>query len=87
MPSERPRDLDRILADDEALNLQVRLLVQVEQRLYRSQNELNRQLQNMRQLGAFALACSGSDDVGTILDRAIAVLAPAFTVDGSRRCA
>ncbi|MEK7314645.1 MAG: hypothetical protein AAB011_00560, partial [Candidatus Eisenbacteria bacterium] len=68
------RELARVAGENIDLNEQVKLLVQVEQRLYRSQNELNRQLQNMRELGSFALACSGSDSAEAILERAVRVL-------------
>jgi len=71
----------RLAAENEALHQQVKLLVQVEQRLYRSQAELNRQLSNMREMGAFALACSGAESQVAILERAVAVLAGAFTLD------
>ncbi len=81
MNAGSPEEMERIRRDNEALNEQVKRLVQVEQRLYRSQNELNCQLENMRALGSFALFCSGSDDSARILEKAVETLSRAFTLD------
>ncbi len=80
-PRPLPDATARLHAENEALHQQVKLLVQVEQRLYRSQGELSRQLANMRELGTFALSCSGAESPAAIVERAVHVLANAFTLD------
>lgn len=68
-------------AESAKLTEQVKLLVKTEQRLYRSQNELDYQLTRIRALGTFSLATSIADDPGTILDRGVKLIAESFLVD------
>jgi signal transduction histidine kinase len=75
------RELERLRAENAALNEQVMLLVQTEQRLYRSQNELDSQLVRIRALARFALESSGSEPPAEIVGRAVELLSRGFALD------
>ncbi len=60
---------------------QVKLLVQTEQRLYRTRNELDRQLSRIRMLGDFALQSYGLESPAEIIGRAARVLLASFDLD------
>ena len=57
--SDEARELERLKRETEALNEQVKLLVRTEQRLYRSQRELDEQLRQTQLLETFALEIRG----------------------------
>jgi hypothetical protein len=74
-------ELDRLRAENAALNEQVKLLVLTEQRLYRSQNELDAQLVLVRALALFALESSMLEEPGSTLSRALDLLGDNFPID------
>ena len=69
------RDLER---ENEALNEQVKLLVKTEQRLYRSQRQLDQELQRIQLLGNFALETTGIEAPENILRRGLNLLRDCF---------
>ena len=73
----------RLLKENEALNEQVKLLVQTEQRLHRSQSALDGQLVRMEHLADFALRCSEVEQPEQVLIQASSVLVDLFDVDES----
>ena len=73
--------LHALRIENDALNEQVKLLTQTEQRLYASQNELDRQLQRVELLTSFALQCSGMSTTDKILALAKELLHNALDVD------
>ncbi|MBS2014083.1 MAG: response regulator [Deltaproteobacteria bacterium] len=75
------QDLDRVRVDNERLTNQLQLLVKTEQRLYRSQNELEHQLACIRTLGRFTVETSIDERPDAILERAIRVVTELFLVD------
>ncbi|MBI5169826.1 MAG: response regulator [Candidatus Eisenbacteria bacterium] len=75
---DRVRDLE---LENEALNEQIKLLVQTEQRLYRSQNEIDAQLDRIRSLARFALQSEDGEPIPSILSRALEILWKKFTLD------
>lgn len=81
VPSDSSRELARLRSENEALNAQIKLLVQTEQRLYRSQNRLDVQLGRLRSLGRFALESTGNESVEPILQHGMDVLAEGFSFD------
>ncbi len=81
MADDLSRDLERLREENRALNEQVMLLVQTEQRLYRSQNELDSQLVRIRALARFALESGGSEAPARILERAVALLTRSFALE------
>ncbi len=74
-------ELERLRRETRALDEQIKLLVQTEQRLSRSQNELDTQLVRIRSLAGFALESSGTESPAGILARAVDVLSRAFSLD------
>ena len=74
-------ELERLRNENTALNEQVKLLVLTEQRLYRSQNELDAQLVLVRSLARFALESSMTEQPDATLARALRVVGGAFPVD------
>ena len=70
-PEKRVQELVR---ENEALNEQIKLLVQTEQRLYRSQNEIDAQLDRIRSLARFALQTEDGEPVPSILSRSLEIL-------------
>jgi signal transduction histidine kinase/ActR/RegA family two-component response regulator len=77
-PEKRVQELVR---ENEALNEQIKLLVQTEQRLYRSQNEIDAQLDRIRSLARFALQTEDGEPVPSILSRALEILWRKFALD------
>ncbi len=71
----RLREENRVLAD------QVRQLVQLEQRLYRSQAAFDQELRRIRSVGAFALRLTGVTDREVVLREACALLHDCFSLD------
>ncbi len=67
--------------ENEALNEQIKLLVQTEQRLYRSQNQLDAQLDRIRALAGFALQSGDGESIDSILRRALEILWRKFALD------
>ncbi len=74
-------ELRRLREENAALNEQVKLLVQTEQRLYRSQNELDAQLHRIRALAEFALETSHLESPSQILARGLHVIGSTFAVE------
>lgn len=74
-------ELMRLRAENRALGEQVRLLVQLEQRLYRSQAALDQELRRIRSIGAFALQLAGVTDREEVLREARALLHECFSLD------
>ena len=74
-------ELERLRSENQALNEQVKLLVQTEQRLYRSQTEMDAQLVRIRALARFALHSASSESPAEVLARAASVLADVFSID------
>jgi signal transduction histidine kinase/CheY-like chemotaxis protein len=74
-------ELERLRRENAALDEQVKLLVLTEQRLYRSQNELDAQLSMVRALALFALESSMLEEPGATLARALEVLGSCFPID------
>jgi len=54
--------LDALRSQNDALNEQVKLLVRTEQKLYRTQRSLDRQLTQIQGLSDLAVQCSGLED-------------------------
>ncbi len=67
--------------ENEALNEQIKLLVQTEQRLFRSQNQLDAQLDRIRALAGFALQSGDGESTDSILRRALEILWRKFALD------
>ena len=80
-PDELAHEIERLRSENAALNEQVKLLVQTEQRLYRSQNELDAQLHRIRALAGFALETSHLESPSQILARGLHVIAGTFAVE------
>ena len=70
-------ELARLRAENLALDQQIRLLVQTEQRLYRTQQAREQELDRIRALGAFALALVGKAE-DEILARTVEVMHECF---------
>ncbi len=68
-------------SDQEALTEQIKLLVKTEQRLYRSQNELDRQLRRIEALSEFAIAGTAMDAPQQVIRRALDLLASQFRLN------
>jgi signal transduction histidine kinase/ActR/RegA family two-component response regulator len=79
--SER-EELERLRRENAALDQQIKLLVQTEQRLYHSQNELDQQLLRIRSLGEFALHSSSLESPDEVLHRAVELVRTSFYLDG-----
>ena len=75
---------DSLRAQNEALNEQVKLLVKTEQRLHRSQNEVDRQIARVELLNAFTLRWTGRATAADILFDASELLRKLVHVDGVR---
>lgn len=75
------RELERLRGDNVALEEQVRRLARAEQRLYRSQNQVDRQLAQVRALSEYVLRCPSFATPREILDGATELLAHEFNVD------
>ena len=75
------RELERFRQENLALNDQIKLLVQTEQRLYRSQSRLDAQLQRQRSLAQFSIASTGVELPSAILGRALELLSAGFSLD------
>ncbi|MHC4429554.1 MAG: hybrid sensor histidine kinase/response regulator [Planctomycetota bacterium] len=80
-PERIPSDPSQLRSENEALNEQIKLLVQTEQRLYRFKNELDRQFSRIRALGDFALECARLESPKEILARALKLLLGNFNLD------
>jgi len=74
-------EIEALRQQNQELNEQIKILTQGEQRLYRSQNELDRQLRRIEALGDFALQCSASADTDEILREATQLLLRLFSAD------
>lgn len=74
-------ELTRLREENRALAGQVRQLVQLEQRLYRSQTALDQELRRIRSVGAFALRLAGVTDREEVLHEACALLHDCFSLD------
>lgn len=78
-------EIERLRRENAALNEQVKLLVKTEQRLYRSQNVRELQLDRIRALADLALAYSDAgESKPAILARALRLLEDSFQVEGVR---
>jgi len=71
-------EIARLRREAEALNEQVKLLVRTEQRLYRSQNELDTQLVRMRSLARFSGERSGDETPAEVIEQAADLVAEAI---------
>lgn len=71
----------RLRDENVALNEQIKLLVKTEQRLYRSQNELDREFSRVRALAEFALHCAEIESVDQIVNGAALLIHGLFYVD------
>ncbi|MEZ4361246.1 MAG: response regulator [Kofleriaceae bacterium] len=76
-----PDELARLRAENQALNEQVKLLVQIEQRLYRTQNARDQEFQRTRALSEFALHTSVLTEPHVVIGRAVALLRDCFSLD------
>jgi signal transduction histidine kinase/CheY-like chemotaxis protein len=74
-------ELERLRSENAALNEQVKLLVRAEQRLYRSQNELDAQLALVGALELFALQSSMHEEPDVTLARALVMLTSSFSIE------
>lgn len=79
-PSELS-ELTRLREENRVLGDQVRVLVQLEQRLYRSQVALDQELRRISSLGAFALRLAGASDRELVVREACALLHECFSLD------
>lgn len=75
------QELARLRAEHAQLAEQVKLLVRTEQRLYRSQNELDVQLLRLRALARFSLDSTVDESADDVLLRALRLLSEGFAVD------
>ncbi len=73
--------LERLKAENAALNEQLKLLVMTEQRLYRSQNDLDRQFDRIRALAEYALHCAQIDSPDEIVAGGALLLHELFQID------
>jgi len=80
-PLDDDAEIERLRGENRALDDQVKLLVQTEQRLYRFQSDLDTQLARIQALAAFALESISLQRSGEILARALNVLHEAFVLD------
>ncbi|MEM7159913.1 MAG: ATP-binding protein [Myxococcota bacterium] len=74
-------ELERLRSDNKALHEQVKLLVRTEHRLYRSQNQIDRQLARVRSLGDYVLDCPSVARPEEILIGVTELVARHFNVD------
>ena len=74
-------ELEQLRLENRALGEQVKLLVQMEQRLYRSQSALDQELRRIRALGAFALQLSAVTDLEEVLRDTCMLLHDCFSLD------
>jgi len=81
LSEHEPGEIERLRAENRALDEQVKLLVQTEQRLYRSQGEVDAQLERLRQLEAFALGTTSAEPLDVVVRRAAGVLVETFDLD------
>ncbi len=79
--AEEREELERLRAENAALDEQVKLLVQTEQRFYRSQNALDHQMVRIERLAAFALESSAVQTPAQVLERALGVIEDVFDLD------
>jgi signal transduction histidine kinase/BarA-like signal transduction histidine kinase len=80
-PIAEPSELERLRQENHALGEQVKTLVQLEQRLYRSQNALDQELRRIRALGAFALQLAAVTEQGEVLRETCKLLHDCFSLD------
>ncbi len=80
-PAVSGDQLHELQTFNDALDEQVKLLVRTEQRLYRSQNQVDRQLARVQGLSDYVLACSSLATPQEILAGAATLLADQFLVD------
>jgi two-component system cell cycle sensor histidine kinase/response regulator CckA len=73
--------LEQLRAENAALNEQLKLLVMTEQRLYRSQNDLDRQFERVRALAEYALHCAQIESPDEILTGGALLLHDVFQID------
>lgn len=80
----RPADLDRdaLLRELEALGEQVKLLTRTEQRLHRSQTELDRQLGRIEALAEFSFRASGAEEAAEVGRWVLSLMSDSFDIDG-----
>jgi signal transduction histidine kinase/CheY-like chemotaxis protein len=78
--SERD-EMERLRAENEALNEQLKVLVRTEQRLFRSRKALDEELANTRALAGLALLASPTDTTDDVVHRVLALLGANFHVD------
>lgn len=76
-------DRARLEAELSALHEQVKLLVQTEQRLHRSQAELDRRLAQIEGLAEFSFRCSRVDHPDEIMSHAVQLLRDLYELDGA----
>ncbi len=75
------RTAGALRSENDALADQIKLLVRTEQKLYRTQKDLDRQLTQIQALSDLALRCSGLDDASVVLDRGAELLLSVFDLD------
>ena len=73
--------IQKLRDDNAALNEQIKLLVKTEQRLYRSQNELDREFSRVRALAEFALHCAEIESTDQIINGGALLLHGLFDAD------
>lgn len=80
----RPTDHDPevLTREIEALGEQVKLLTRTEQRLHRSQAELDRQLSRIEALAEFSFRSARAEESLEVARRALALMADVFDIDG-----
>jgi len=73
--------LEQLRAENAALNEQLKLLVITEQRLHRSQNDLDRQFERIRGLAEYALHCAQIESPDEIVTGGALLLHEVFQID------
>ena len=80
-PVALERDLEQLARDNAALDEQVKRLARAEQRLYRSCNEVDRELARVRALSEYVLRCPSFATPAEILEGAAELLTRELDVD------
>ena len=75
------QEIKRLQTLNSRLNEQVKLLVQIEQRLHRSQWDRDQEFRRVSGLADFALEYSSEDDTGRIVTGAVRLLMNSFDID------
>ncbi len=80
-PTTQQLEIERLRKLNSLLNEQVKLLVQTEQRLHRSQWDRDQEFHRVSGLADFALEHSSADDAGRIVTGAVRLLRNSFDID------